>query len=76
MLSVYEFRDAGSIGTGTTMIGTDTNPFLSRVPLGSVPVPLFFCLMGTGTTTIWYQYRIAILPKNDRFCHISLTFLQ
>ena len=50
MLSVYEFRDAGSIGTGTTMIGTGTNPFLS---------------MGIGTTLLLshgYRYHPCLVP--------------
>ena len=52
MLSVYEFRNVGSIGTGTTMIGTGTNPFLS---MGN----------GIGTTLLLshgYRYHLCLVP--------------
>ena len=53
------------------------NRFWRVVPvlLWVVPVPIFHCISGTGTTPKGYRYRSPILPRNGRIHHFSCTFL-
>ena len=41
-----------------------------------VPVPLFLCPMGTGTSIFGTDTKLRVLPRNGRFCHFSPTKLK
>ena len=68
-VKICQFKVAGSIGTGTTLTGTGTNP--------SLPVGICTSLSGTGTTCplhhgYWYHFLVPV-PMRD-FAQKMLDF--